>query len=163
MTTLIDEERYIIPNFFMYKRYIWEKIYDFDENVVLMQLERCDYCKCIEGLYYQLFIELLSAYDKTQDEKLYNIAMFLANKFEETDSDNQYGIINKLQLLKRKRAFTDTEIAELEEIYQSPFDDLVVCAVEILLENKYAAKKRMAAMPTENQELFREFPIYNLL
>lgn len=158
-----QSQHLIIPNFFMYKRDIWEKIYDFDESVVLEQLERCDYNEYTEQVYYELFIELLSAYDKTKNEKLYDISKYLANKFEKIDPKGQYGIINRFQLLKRKRSLTEMEVLELERICLSPVDDLVSCAVEILLDNKHSARMKISSMSIENQETFRSFPIYNLL
>lgn len=158
-----QSQHLIIPNFFMYKRDIWEKIYDFDESVVLEQLERCDYNEYTEQIYYELFIELLSAYDKTKNEKLYDISKYLANKFEKINPKSQYGIINKFQLLKRKRSLTEMEILELEKIWLSPVDDLVSCATEILLDNKHSARTKINSMSIENQEAFRNYPIYNLL
>lgn len=159
----VKDQHQIIPNFFMYKRDIWEKIYNFDESVVFKQLEKCDYSKHTEEVYFTIFIEILSAYDKTKNEKLYRLAKYISCKFEKIDPKSQYGIINRLQLLKRKRELTEEEIAELETIYKSPLDDFVSCAVEILLENKYSARVRINSMSTENQKMFKEFPIYNLL
>ena len=66
-------------------------------------------------------------------------------------------------MLKRKRALTDREISDLERIHQSPVDDLVCCAVDILLENKYSARRKIDNMSFEDQETFKDFPIYNLL
>lgn len=158
-----DNQHYIIPNFFMYKRDIWEKIYNFEDSVVLEQLERCDYNLNTQDIYYSLFVELLSAYDNIRNEKLYKVAKYLADKFEEINPKDQNGIINKLQLIKRKRIFTDAEISQLEEIEQSPCSDMIYCAVEILLENRYIAKKQIEALSSENKEKFKSFPIFNLL
>lgn len=158
-----DKKHYIIPNFFMYKRDIWEKIYNFQELIVWEQLERCDYNLYTQDVFYSLFVELLSAYDHVRNEKLYKIAKYLSDKFEEIDPKDQNGIINKLQLIKRKRIFTDTEISQLEEIEQSPCSDMIYCAVEILLENRHIAKKQIDALSLENKTKFKSFPIFNLL
>jgi len=158
-----DKKHYIIPNFFMYKRGIWEKIYNFDEAVVWEQLERCDYNLYTQDVFYSLFVELLSAYDHSRNEKLYEIAKYLSDKFEEIDPKDQNGIINKLQLIKRKRMLTDAETSQLEKIEQSPCSDVIYCAVEILLENKHVAKKQIEALSSENKEIFKSFPIFNLL
>ena len=62
-------------------------------------------------------------------------------KLLEFEPINEFGIINKLQLLKRKRDLSDEELLELEKIEKKTESDMIPCAVNILLENKRKAKR----------------------
>lgn len=154
---------YSIPNFIMYKRDIWEKLFDVEEAVIIERIKYCGFNEILSEDYSHMMIEILAAYDTTKNEKYFNIVKFISDKLYEMDPNRQYWIINKLQLIKRKRDFTDDEIKELEEILENPIDDLVSCAVDILLENKHSARKKIKRLPDEDRELFEKFPIKNLL
>lgn len=158
-----EEERYIVPPFIMYKRDIWEKLYDVGERLLFEELNKGEFNKVTEGEFTQLFIEILSAYDIVQDEKYYNIAKLISDRLMEIDSDEDYLRINKLQLIKRKRNLTEDEQQELEKIETDTDDMKVICAANILLENRRKAKKKLDEMSDEDKELFMTFPIYNLL
>lgn len=156
-------KHYIIPNCCMYKRDIWEKIYNFDESIVLEQLEECDYNLITEQLLSSLFVELLAGYDVSKNNSCFNIAQYISEKLCEIDPTHQYYILNRLQLLKRKRDFFDSEISELEKIQENPMNDMVSCAVDILLENRHSAKKKIQKLSEQDRKNFKQFPIYNLL
>lgn len=141
----------------------WKKLYDVDETLLLEELDKGEFNKVTEGDFTQLFIELLSAYDVVQDEKYYNVAKSISDRLIEIDSDAAYLKINKLQLIKRKRNLTEDEQQELERIESDTDDTKVVCAANILLENRRKAKKKLDEMSDEDKELFMTFPIYNLL
>lgn len=158
-----EDERYIVPPFIMFKRDIWEKLYDVDEMLLLEELNRGEVSKVTEGDFTQLFIEILSAYDVVQDEKYYNVAKSISDRLVEIDPDAAYLKINKLQLIKRKRNLTEDEQQELERIESDTDDTKVACAANILLENKRKAKKKLDEMADQDKELFMTFPIYNLM
>jgi hypothetical protein len=68
-----------------------------------------------------------------------------------------------LQLLKRKRALSEEELQELERIEEQTNDSKVVCAANILMDNKRKAKKELDGMAAEDKDMFMAYPIYNLL
>lgn len=56
------------------------------------------------------------------------------------------------------------EISDRLLVIDSEADDIkVICAVNILLENRRKAKRNLDEMSYEDKELFMTFPIYNLL
>ena len=63
----------------------------------------------------QLLLSYILAYDKTKDENYYEVAMMIANKLVEFNTENHVYMINKLQLCKRKRELTKQEINILQE------------------------------------------------
>ncbi len=158
-----DDERYIVPAFTMFKRDVWEKLYDVDERILLEELDRGEFNDLTEGDFTQLFIEILSAYDTVQDEKYYNVAKSISDRLMKIDPDAAYLRINRLQLIKRKRDLAEGELQELENIEAGTNDKMMVCAVNILLENRRKAKKVLEEMSNEDKEMFMSYPIYNLL
>lgn len=156
-------EQVRLPRGVPFKRDIWENLYDIDESIILNDIERCDYTIETENSLYLLFVEILAAYDVTKAEKYYDMATLIITKLLEIDKDNEFGIINHLQLLKRKREFTNEEIIELEKMEEKTSNDMVICAVNILLENKHKANKLISKLSERDQETFKAFPIYNLL
>ena len=79
------------------------------------------------------------------------------------DPDAAYLRINRLQLIKRKRDLAEGELQELENIEAGTNDKMMICAVNILLENRRKAKKVLEEMSNEDKEMFMSYPIYNLL
>lgn len=158
-----EDERYIVPAFALFKRDIWEKLYDVDERILLKELESGEFNEVTEGDFTQLFIEILSAYDILKNEKYYNVAKLISDRLMEIDPDAAYLRINRLQLIKRKRDLTEKELQELESIEADTREKMVICAANILLENKRKAKKELDEMTKEDKEMFMNYPIYNLL
>ncbi len=158
-----ESERYFVPAFIAFKRDIWENLYDMDEKILLQELEKGEFNKVTEGNFTRLFVEILSAYDTVKSEKYYNLAKKISDKLMRVSPEEAYLKINKLQLIKRKRNLTEDELQELESIEGNTDDKKVICATNILLENKRKAKKELEEMSDEDRELFMTYPIYNLL
>lgn len=156
-------EKIRFPRSILFKRDVWEKLYDIDEKILLEDIEKADYSYETSDELYLLFVEVLSAYDSTKNEKYYDMATLLIAKLLEVDENNENGIINHLQLLKRKRELADEEISKIEKLEESTENEMIICAANILLENRHQAKKLMNQWSEEKQELFKNFPIYNLL
>ena len=157
------DERYIVPPFIMFKRDIWEKLYDVDEGILLEELDKGEFNKETSANFTQLFLEILSAYDVTKNEKYYDVAKTISDRLLVIDSEADYVKLNRLQLLKRKRNLTENELQELEKIETNTEDVKVACAANILLENRRRAKTKLDEMSDEDKNLFMTFPIYNLL
>lgn len=156
-------ERFVFPRGMLFKRDIGENLYDADEAVLLKDIERCDCPKGAAADLYLFFVEILSAYDTTKNEKYYDMATLLITKLLEVEKDNESGIINRLQLLKRKRELSEEEISELEKLEEKTENDMIVCAIHILLENRHKAKRLIDQLSEEDQKIFKSYPIYNLL
>jgi hypothetical protein len=161
--TISSGDNYRISPIIMFKRDVWEKLYDVDEKILLEEVEKSELNIQTEGNFSSLLVELLAAYDTTKNEKYYDIVNIIADKLLETSPDNAYWKINKLQLIKRKRDLSEGELQELERIEERTNDSKVVCAVNILIDNKRKAKKELDEMAEEDKELFMTYPIYNLL
>lgn len=160
---VVEDSDYKVPVFILFKRDIWKKLYNVDESVLLEEIESSIFNNKTEGNFSLLFVEILSAYDEIKDEKYYDISKLILDKLLSVSPDNVYWKINKFQLLKRKRKLSENELQELEELEKANNDKKVLCAINILLENKRKAKKLLDEMEQEDRELFLTYPIYNLL
>ncbi|MFR2794488.1 MAG: hypothetical protein ACLTBS_08450 [Eisenbergiella sp.] len=158
-----EKKKFRMPKGIFFKRDIWEKLYDVEEEILLRDIKQCDYSDSTTGALYSLFLEILSAYDATKNEKYFDMATVLITKLLEVNRDDEGGIINRLQLIKRKRGLSAEEIAELEIMEEQTENDMLKCAVNILLENKHRAKKMISQLSEEDQKAFRNYPIYKLL
>ena len=160
---VVSNSDYKVPVFILFKRDIWEKLYDVDESVLLEEIETSIFNNETEGNFSLLFVEILSAYDEKKDEKYYDVAKLISDKLLNASPDNVYWKINRFQLLKRKRDLSEDELQELEDLEKTNNDKKILCAINILLEDKRKAKKLLDEMGQEDRELFLTYPIYNLL
>ncbi len=158
-----EDNRYILPRFILFKRDILEKLYDVDEKIWFDEIERIEYTEEICSALYEFFIELVSAYDINHNEVYYNAAKLMINKVLEVFPEDECGIINNMQLLKRKRELSEKEIIKLEKIDEKSDNLMTKCAINILLENKRKAQKLMTELSEENRRKMMSYPIYNLL
>ena len=157
-----DGIHYRVPRFVHLKNDIWEKLYDIEEEILMDDLEACDFNKETESLVAMSFLEILTAYDTVGDEKYYNLAVYMADKLLTISPDCDDWKLNKLQLAKRKRELTEEELRELEEIEYHSDNQLILCAVNVLLGNKRKAENIFSQMEPEEQEIFQSYPIYQL-
>ncbi len=161
--TVGDAGVYEISPLFMYKRDVLEKLYDVDELVLLEEIQKCVVNSETEGYMSLLFLEILSAYDKTCIEKYYNVSKFLVDRVLEFQSDSPYWKLNQLQIIKRKSELSKEMYVWLERLIEMAEDKKLMCGAEILLENKRNARKCLDEMALEDREEFEKYPIYNLL
>lgn len=160
--TLGDSD-YQVPALIMFKRDVWENLYDVDESLLLEELAKGEFNVETEGEFSLAFVEILSAYDTTKNEKYYDLAKIIADKLLQINPQSDYWKINRLQMLKRKRILSEEELLELENMEQGASDMKLLCAINILLENKRDAQKNLNDMEKADREMFITYPIYNLL
>lgn len=158
-----ERKRYLVPSFITFQRDIWEKLYEVDEKVLLEELESGELNNETEGYFSLMLIEILAAYDITKNEKYYNISKVISDKLLVVNPEFDYWKINKFQLLKRKRNLIEDELQELEHMEEKTDDNKVICAANILLDNKRKARNELDKMSNEDREIFMTYPIYNLL
>lgn len=108
---------------------------------------------------------LLQAYDTTKMNEQLKAAEELSNLEYELFNDNStVALLNKLQIVKRKRDLTDEEALSLYKIVESS-DETKQCKIGayILLEDDVAALSHIKSLSKEEKDFFLEYPICNLL
>ena len=144
-----------------------------DSNVNIQNIKESieednDFDRVIEE-YNNLLINILSAYDKTQNEDFYHLADFLSKKIFEKEPTNNIFYINKLQIKKRKNALTDEEIEKLFKLKMNLLKEndilnkMILICINILLESFKEAKQLIKTLPQKEIEIFNKFPINNLI
>lgn len=112
-------------------------------------------------LRYNLWLlELIKAYDESNEKKWLEFAEYLIDKILEFSNSPAY-LINKLQIIKRIRNLNQEEKNELYEIKENEKDDMIQCGIAILLDNLSDFERHFNNL--ENKEEFKKFPIYNLI
>lgn len=107
-------------------------------------------------------LELLSAYDVSNNPDQLEAARKLADWIIETDQSGcEAYLLNKLQIIKRRRKFSEDEIIKLSEIIEKPSstEDLKLGAY-ILLDNGIMAKRYFEKLSNSQKEEFMKYPIY---
>lgn len=112
-------------------------------------------------LRYNLWLlELIKAYDRSNEQKWLEFAKYLIDKIIEFSNSPSY-IINKLQIIKRIRNLSQEEKDKLYEIKENEKDDMIQCGIAILLDNSSDFERHFNKL--ENKEEFEKFPIYSLI
>ena len=112
-------------------------------------------------------LDLLSAYDKATGERKTNLLKTcedFSDWISEANNDEldyQVKTLNILQTVKRSRDFNIDEIKALYELIESneAREDCLVGAY-LLLEQQQAAEMHFAKLSEEEQNAFKEYPIY---
>ena len=114
--------------------------------------------------YYNSFLlEVFKAYDETKETKWLKLAEMIITLIisKEKENNNIY-IINKYQILKRKRKLTDKEKNKLKAIYDSDDNIMIKASCAILIGNSYDFKFNFEKLKKKEKEEFQKYPIYNL-
>lgn len=108
-------------------------------------------------------LELIDAYDESGKIEIYELALKILDWMIEKQlgADNIY-LINKFQLLKRRRELSMEEIEILLQFKNEETDLMMLTAICILMDNLTEAKLYYMRLEEDMQESFKELPIYRL-
>lgn len=135
---------------------------NFNKGAVLKTIEQTHCSPEISGYLTRFLLDILKVYDEFTNEDFYVIADALSLKLvhEERSAIN---VINRMQVIRRKRRFNADEEKELAGLATTEQTPNMLCAVHILLENFFEAKKYLNEMDGKTKEDFVGFPIYNMM
>ena len=110
-----------------------------------------------------LFLKFLEAYDKGKKRRMLMIAEKLFNILEEkATSDDELLIINKFQIIARKRKLKENEIEEILPIKYSA-NCLARCCACILLGQKMEFEMHLKKLSEQEKVELHSWPIMSLL
>jgi hypothetical protein len=114
----------------------------------------------VYNLTNNLVLEMIAAYDVSKNmiilETALKIIDLIINKNHITEP---LYIINKLQIIKRMKDFTDDEISLLNDIIKDSNENKIITGAYALLDNKELANNYYAKMSVQEQNDFKECPI----
>ncbi len=158
-----ENTEYEVPACMLFKKDVWEKLYDVEEDVLLEAVKRYKVNEVTRIGYERLLLAILSAYDTIKNEKYYDVTVVITDRLLDFDPNDSNSKLNRLQLIKRKRALVEDELLDLEHMEENTEDKKLICGINILLDNKRKAKKILDELSEIDREIFMDYPIYNLL
>lgn len=110
-----------------------------------------------------LVLEMIGAYDeqKKPDDKLLDLAERICDWLRSIKSgiNPEILLLNKLQITKRRRALSESEIVELAKITENTCATETKCGAYLLMGFDDEAQKCFDKLPTNAQEEFLKYPI----
>ena len=128
-----------------------------------MKLELCSipfspqYGSCLT----KTFLDMLLAYDKTESAQLFTVLKAVNSYLLRHAPQNNVNIINKMQLISRKRKLNKLEKSQLAKIQETTKDPIELLAIAILLQQANV-KELYAKLSSEQQIAFNSWPISHL-
>jgi hypothetical protein len=109
-------------------------------------------------------LEMIIAYDRTGCDKLYESINDIADLLMNCPDDilrHSIRLLNKLQVIKRKRDLAQNEIRSLCAIIESGQEtEEILVGSYLLLDNQSAAESHFHELEPEIQSNFRKYPIF---
>lgn len=117
------------------------------------------------NLTNNFLLNLIRYYDQNKQKKeILDLTLNLYEYLSKLQPDNIFFFINKMQIIKRQREFT---IEEKEEIINHKNEEQhtneILCGFYILLDSKIEFEIQFDKLPEEQKEIFKAYPIYNLM
>ena len=110
-----------------------------------------------------LVLDMIGAYDEQakHDEKLLNLAEKICDWLKSIESmiDPKVLLLNKLQITKRRRTLSTSEIIELAKLTESDYPPATRCGAYLLMDADEEAQKCFDELPLIAQEEFLKYPI----
>ena len=111
-----------------------------------------------------ILLELLKAYDETQEDEFLQEATRLAEWLIKAECLEGISTVNYLQCIARRKKLSEeqeTELIELLERYND--NEQMKAGIHILLENHKMAKRCLEQLDEEQRTEIYQFPIYALM
>mgnify|MGYP004586065143 FL=1 len=106
---------------------------------------------------------MIGAYDEQtrHDEKLLNLAEKICDWLKSIESmiDPEVLLLNKLQITKRRRTLSMSEIIELAKLTENSHPPATRCGAYLLMDADEEAQKCFDELPLIAQEEFLKYPI----
>ena len=118
-----------------------------------------EYCMKVN----KLILDMIGAYDEQtkRDEKLLALAEKICDWLQSIDSmiDSEVLLLNKLQITKRCRTLSTSEIIELAKLTENSYPPATRCGAYLLMNADEEAQKCFDELPLIAQEEFLKYPI----
>lgn len=138
-------------------------------DVLLPSFQKIEHHSETFSIANTFLLKLLAAYDKSESEELKSKIIKVCDDFSDwilkaTDEELDYEIktLNRLQTIKRYRDFTIDEINTLYKLIEdSNTTEMGIVGAYLLLGQQCAAEIHFSRLTDEEQNNFKEFPIYH--
>lgn len=169
----VNEKETVNISLFSYLRndHFWEKIdnIDYDSIVESAQESARAHDFCFQMSTYDVLAMIMASdavenFDAERSKKLLDEALKLDEWLLSNDPMSDFNLvhlINKMQILKRKRKLSDKELQQLEQILErDKLEVPIKLAVNLLLGNQKEVDELFAIMPDEDKSAMQTYPIW---
>lgn len=133
-----------------------------DLAVVLRDIKKVVFSKGYSEATNLFGLELIKAYDVSNRREFLDAASSIFEWLQQMESGNLIHKLNDLQIIRRQRVFTkDEKTFLIKGQTQNIGNNRILCAINILLENKSEAESNFDQLMDE-KELFIQYPIFTL-
>lgn len=143
------------------------KCSNLSKEKITMSIENVPLSSVYSSQLTQFLLELLKAYDESSCLRtdLLDIALELSDWIVKNDDicPKEISLINYYQAVKRRRELNDEEITNLMGMIENHLEnESYYVGIYLLLNNSKAASIHFNRMSANEQEAFRQYPIYHL-
>ena len=138
---------------------------NFSEKIIMKSLKNLELNDEVFDSINMMVLSFLKAYDQTNDNKYLNLSDKLS-QFVCKNRNNDFDFINSRQIKYRKKGLSFNDKRLLNDISKKDIykdDNLILCSIDILLNNKFDYDLHYKNMKKSEKEIFKEWPIYNLI
>jgi|SaaInlStandDraft_4_1057021.scaffolds.fasta_scaffold114511_1 hypothetical protein len=137
--------------------------YALDLAFVLRDIKRVAFSPEYGGVVILFGLELIKSYDISSREEFLDAAFDIYSWLQQEEPENLIYKLNELQITRRQRTYSkDEKTLLLEEKTKNANDNRVLCAINILLENKSEAEFNFDKLTEAEKKEFVEYPIFTL-
>ena len=136
---------------------------NFNSKSIIDSLKRIPINSINCSIVTNMLLEFIKAFDITRREDIYDVACKINEYLLECYENEINNIINKYQLILRKRKLTKDEKNCLYQIKKCQNDVNILAAISIILENKSDFEYYFDQLTIESQDQFKNYPIYDLV
>ena len=157
------ENDFAISMYVLLKQELLTVVDNLDLTVVLNDLKKIVFSKGYGEATTLLGLELIKAYDVSNRIEFLEAASSIFKWLQQMEHDNLIYKLNELQIVRRQRIFTKEENKFLiQEQTRNNGKHRVLCAINILLENKSEAESNFDQLTEEERVEFIQYPIFAL-
>ncbi|MBQ3426196.1 MAG: DUF4365 domain-containing protein [Clostridia bacterium] len=156
-----QEDKYPVSIYIILKRNDFCEIDNLSYDDIYESIIKSGYYPQTEEKINLLMLEMLAAYDISDDSELLRLAERIADWLIENNDLDIY-IINKCQCIYRFRPLNDEETEKLIQIKENTDIQTIKFGVNVLLNNAKEAKYMWGQLEKDEIELMKKMPIYKL-
>lgn len=154
-----------ITHYAMLRKQDFIEASNIDYEKIAEDLNQNEVCPVVVEQLTFFMLEMLKAYDEQEEKK--QELLHAAEKYCDWLIDNEEGtndnmILNKLQIVRRSRELSDSEMGILSELSNSNKELAVKCGANLLLGKNEEAQRCFDKMDQQDQDAFIQYPICNL-
>lgn len=156
------ENHYSVPMYSHISGNVMKNLYRYDVDILQQQIIDTEFNQATEASLNIAGLNLIHAYDgdKENNQRLLAVAEDLYDRMIDVYGENTLYIINKMQIKRRLNLLSHADINKIASLISvSNMEDF---GKYVVLGNKEKAEKFFKMMSDEEQNTFKEYPIYTL-